>query len=204
MRMEAIRQGAAKWESGHGRGPGKILDLGCGPNKHPGSFGVDRRPYPGVDLVHDLDETPWPLPSDTFERVICSHIVEHVADIAAFFREVHRVAKNGAEVWIRTPHFSSVESWRDPGHRHHLALRSFDFFADPDTLEGAVFRVRRATLTFRKAVTSQIASLFYRLWPRAYEQNLAFVLPARDIDAVLVVEKTARPDRRSSGAGAPR
>jgi len=170
-----------------------VLDLGCGPNKTPGAFGVDRRSYPGVDLVHDLDEIPWPLPADTFDRVICSHIIEHVADIAAFLREVHRVSKDGAEVWIRTPHFSSVESWRDPGHRHHLALRTFDFFADPDTLGGPVFRVRRVGLTFRKAVTSQIGSLLYRLWPRGYEQNLAFCLPARDIEALLLVDKAAAP-----------
>ncbi|GIW42230.1 MAG: hypothetical protein KatS3mg076_2807 [Candidatus Binatia bacterium] len=170
----------------------RTLDLGCGPNKEPGSFGVDRRPWPGVDLLHDLDHVPWPLPDDTFERVVCSHIVEHVADLAAFFREVHRVSKDGARVWVRTPHFSSLESWRDPGHRHHLALGSFEFFADPEALGGPTFRVERATLTFRKALTSRLGFLLYRLWPRGYEQNLAFLLPARDIEAVLVVEKRER------------
>jgi SAM-dependent methyltransferase len=133
---------------------------------------------------------PWPLANDAFDLIICSHIVEHVADVARFFRELHRVAAAGARVRIETPHFSSLDSWTDPSHRHHLSTRSFDFFAADGYLNGGcVFRVASVSLTFRKALSSRLGRLLYRLWPRGYEQNLAYLIPARDIRAELVVVK---------------
>ena len=175
----------------------RILDVGCGEKKAPGRLGIDCRALPGVDIVHDLNVAPWPLDSDSFSVVICSHIIEHVADVGRFLAEVHRVCLDGAEVRIDTPHFSSLDSWTDPSHRQHLALRSFDFFATGGYLQqGAVFRVEKATLTFRKALSSRLGALLFRLAPRHYEQNVAFLLPARDIRVVLAVVKP-RAARRS-------
>ncbi|UCH07499.1 MAG: hypothetical protein JSV55_00415, partial [Deltaproteobacteria bacterium] len=37
------------------------LDIGCGPAKADGFIGLDIRDLPGVDLVHDLNEIPWPI-----------------------------------------------------------------------------------------------------------------------------------------------
>jgi hypothetical protein len=40
----------------------KILDLGCGlKTKIPGSIGVDKRPAPHVDIIHDLNTIPYPF-----------------------------------------------------------------------------------------------------------------------------------------------
>jgi SAM-dependent methyltransferase len=168
----------------------RTLDVGCGDNKAPGALGIDSRPLPTVDVVHNLDEYPWPLPDNRFEVILCRQIVEHVADLPRFFREIHRVGGAGARVRIETPHFSSMDSWTDPSHRHHLSTRSFDFFTAEGYLNGgAVFRIEQVTLTFRKAVTSQLARFLFNRWPTAYEQNLAFLLPARDIHADLVVVK---------------
>ena len=36
-----------------GRNP-LLLDIGCGINKPQGYIGLDREPYPGVDVVRDL------------------------------------------------------------------------------------------------------------------------------------------------------
>lgn len=168
----------------------RVLDVGCGANKARGALGIDCRPLPEVDIVHDLDALPWPLPDNEFDTIRCIHVIEHVADIPRFLREVHRVGAANARVRIETPHFSSLDSWTDPSHRHHLSTHSFDFFAVDGYLnEGRVFRVERVSLTFRKALSSQCGRLFYRMWPRGYEQNLAYLLPARDIHADLVVVK---------------
>ncbi len=170
----------------------RILDVGCGANKTPGSLGIDCRSFPGVDIVHDLEVVPWPLRSNAFDLIICSHIVEHVSDVGRFVKEIHRVCADQAKVRIDTPHFSSLDSWLDPSHRQHLSLHSFEFFcADGYLNDGAVFTVERATLTFRKALTSRIAAALFHLAPRHYEQNLAYILPARDINVVLVAQKGA-------------
>ena len=47
----------------------KILDLGCGANKYPGSIGIDRLKLPGVDIVHDLNVFPYPFKNNSFEKV---------------------------------------------------------------------------------------------------------------------------------------
>ena len=68
----------------------RILDLGCGPKKTEGAFGVDKTAFEGVDLAHDLNRRPWPIPDDGFDRVIAGHIVEHIEDVPGFFEEIHR------------------------------------------------------------------------------------------------------------------
>jgi len=45
----------------------KILDVGCGTNKHPGAIGLDYNPRTGADVIHDLNEVPYPFPDDEFD-----------------------------------------------------------------------------------------------------------------------------------------
>src|SRR5438876_10733071 len=52
-----------------------ILDLGCGAKKVPGAFGVDGISLPGVDLVHNLGETPYPLPEHCADEIHLNHVL---------------------------------------------------------------------------------------------------------------------------------
>lgn len=54
------------------------LDIGCGASKTPGFIGIDFLDLPGVDIVHDLQKTPWPLEDNSVIRAIASHVVEHI------------------------------------------------------------------------------------------------------------------------------
>jgi hypothetical protein len=55
------------------------LDIGCGATKQgPDFVGMDLRPLPGVDIVHDINMVPWPLPDESVLRAVCSHLVEHI------------------------------------------------------------------------------------------------------------------------------
>jgi SAM-dependent methyltransferase len=55
------------------------LDIGCGATKQgPDYIGMDLRDLPGVDIVHDINMYPWPLPDDSVIRAVCSHLVEHI------------------------------------------------------------------------------------------------------------------------------
>lgn len=94
----------------------ETVELGCGPKKPEGALGVDAYPYPGVDVVTDLNSIPWPLEDNRFDTINASHIIEHVEDVVSFLSEIHRIAKPGARVKIITPHFSSLNSWGDPTH----------------------------------------------------------------------------------------
>src|SRR4051794_34274104 len=59
-----------------------VLDVGCGIRKaEPGAVGIDVHPRSAADILWDLDEFPWPLDSDAFDRIYMSHIIEHVRDV---------------------------------------------------------------------------------------------------------------------------
>lgn len=56
------------------------LDIGCGANKQgPDWVGMDLRPEPGVDIVHNLEQFPYPIPDDSCSLVTASHVLEHIS-----------------------------------------------------------------------------------------------------------------------------
>lgn len=110
------------------QGEKKILDLGCGRNKRPGALGIDRVQLPGVDIVHDLNEFPYPFEDNTFDEIYAIHIIEHLDCILSVMEEIHRIAKPGGRVVITTPHYTDAISWQDPTHKWHLNSYSFSYF----------------------------------------------------------------------------
>ena len=104
----------------------RILDLGCGARKLPSAFGVDILPSIGVDVVHDLNQFPYPFADGSFDAVILYHVIEHLSDVPRTVVEAHRILRPGGQVWIATPHFTDAHSWVDPSHRFHLSIQSFN------------------------------------------------------------------------------
>lgn len=54
------------------------LELGGGDNPNPGFFNMDILPLEKVDLVWDLERTPWPLPDECVHKAVASHVLEHL------------------------------------------------------------------------------------------------------------------------------
>ena len=113
------------------RGPAEWrLNLGCGGKRLDGFVGVDRFPTPAVDVLADLGAT-LPFADGTVAEVMLDNVIEHMPDIPALMREMHRICRHDARIVIRTPHFTSLSSWRDPTHLHHLSYFSMDHFERP-------------------------------------------------------------------------
>jgi len=106
----------------------KTLHLGCGPNKKPNSLGLDSNKNVNPDVLHNLDKFPYPFKNNQFETVIADNIVEHLDDIPRFIEEIHRICKNGAKIQITTGHFSGIDAFTDPTHKHFFTSRTFDYF----------------------------------------------------------------------------
>lgn len=98
---------------------GIFLDVACGSHKSQGAIGMDIRPLANVDVVWNLEETPWPFPTGCAYRILMSHIVEHIKPWCIFqvFEEVHRILRPQGQVMIATP-YPNHRFWMDPTHVH--------------------------------------------------------------------------------------
>src|SRR6185295_4186163 len=54
----------------------RVLDIGCGANKVAGAIGMDVNPRTAADVIHDLDDLPYPFADDEFDEVIGRHVIE--------------------------------------------------------------------------------------------------------------------------------
>ena len=173
-----------------------VLDIGCGKRKiEPDAIGIDMSPDSAAEHVWNLDEYPWPLESGAFERIHMSHVIEHLEDPMRAMAEVYRVARDNADVFVTTPHFSSHNSYTDPTHRRHLAAASFDYFTGKDfpTFAGSPYRfdVVKVELTFGgNLVLDGMGRWIAVRSLKWYERHAAWIFPALDIRAQLRARKS--------------
>jgi SAM-dependent methyltransferase len=113
----------------------RVLDIGCGTNKIPGAIGMDINPRTAADVIHDLDDLPYPFEDSEFDEVVGRHVIEHVRDPLAVMSELHRITRAGGVVKIVVPHWTNPDWATDLTHRNHLNSYSFRNLTD----ERAVF-----------------------------------------------------------------
>ena len=95
------------------------LNVGCGAFRKKGFLNVDISDKLNPDLIHDLDQMPYPFPDNAFEHIEADHVLEHLSDPFKAMEEWHRILKNGGSLIVRVPHFSR-------GFTHADHKRGFD------------------------------------------------------------------------------
>lgn len=108
------------------------LDIGCGEHKNKGFVGMDKRKLPGVDIVHDLEKFPYPIPSDCCLMIVGSHIVEHIKPwlMLDFMNELWRIMKPGGQLVFSHPYGVSSGFIQDPTHCNPCNENTWQYF-DP-------------------------------------------------------------------------
>ena len=118
------------------------LDIGCGHNKHgPEWVGLDGQELEGVDIVHDFNVHPWPLPDECVIQAICSHVIEHIPPVVVtmegtrfpfieFMDEVWRILLPDGQFAISLPYGTSPGMLQDPTHCNFCNENTWLYF-DP-------------------------------------------------------------------------
>jgi SAM-dependent methyltransferase len=170
----------------------RVLSLGCGRAKDvfPEAgracdvVGVDVNPNVGADVIHDLDQFPYPFPDDSFDLVICQDVLEHLQNIPRAMAEIHRVLRPGGRLRIRTPHFSSCYAYNDPTHQRFFGYYAFDRFlpaseGNPDGAGQFLYQSRQ--IVFPKPWRLLGLACLANRFPRRWEQFFSFIVRAENL-----------------------
>jgi GT2 family glycosyltransferase len=168
------------------------LNLGCGHEILPGWINLDAAALPGVDVVHDIEKTPWPFERDSVDQISAHQILEHVEYIPVL-REAHKILRRGGIFEIIVPHFTSRNNWIDPTHKKTFSIRTFEFFIERSRFKREYYfdfafsRIRRQRIVFEKGwlAYNYLIELLVNLHPKIaviYEATfLRSLFPAESV-----------------------
>jgi len=167
----------------------RILDVGCGINKFPGSIGIDRIAGTRADVLCELDHFPYPFRDSQFDQVRAIHVIEHVTDVIRTMEEFHRLAKPGGRIVLSTPHYTDFSSFCDPTHRWHLNSFSFRYFGADNAGYGFYSPVRMREISVRVKLLAFWRWLGFELlvncfprFRRFWEYYLCYVVRGKVMD----------------------
>lgn len=181
------------------------LNLGCGHNVMKDYVNLDIVKGPGV-IVHNIEKFPYPFDDNTFEEILCNHVLEHINNMNKVINELWRISKNGAKIKILSPHALGPSFFCDPSHKTPLCYRTFDNYNIDNPLikqerkltnfgSSARFRIIKRRIKFSEhARIGGIKILGFmdyliNLFPRFYERLFCYILPSEVIYIELEVVK---------------
>jgi len=115
------------------------VDLACGNSKKGEDWiGVDYKDVPGVDVVHNLTQYPWPFKDNSVDEIHCSHYIEHIPHdvqgedkrdgLIQFMDEIYRILKPGGKAVFIAPYYSSMRAFGDPTHVRYISDWTFYYY----------------------------------------------------------------------------
>lgn len=102
---------------------------------------LDIEPSHQPDVVHDLEELPWPLDDDSYDEIHAYEVLEHLGSqgdaksFCAHFSEIWRILKPGGLLFATCPSLSSPWLWGDPSHKRVISSQSLAFLVQPQYTE---------------------------------------------------------------------
>ncbi len=185
----------------------KKLEIGCGDNKRVGFTGMDIVPLKGIDIVHDMNDVPWPLNDNLFEEIVMDDVLEHSKNFLGVLKEIYRVGNDGCIIKISVPHFSSDNMYTDPTHTTFFSSRSFNYFdkslgyKHSFYLQDVNFKIKKVHLSFREYFTHDGNKPFFNpfkwigvewlinKFSRVYERFFCWIFPVGEIYYELEIVK---------------
>ena len=115
--------------------------MGSGEVVRPNFVRMDKRKLPGIDIVHDLEVFPYPLPDNCCLTIVGSHIIEHIKPWLTIevFDELWRIMKIDGRLALSTPYAGSFGYFQDPTHCNPFNEATFSYF-DKDAPLYAIYK----------------------------------------------------------------
>jgi SAM-dependent methyltransferase len=138
---------------------------------------VDQTATHAPDVVHDLEQLPYPFASDSIDEIHAYEVLEHLGaqgDWRAFFAqfsEFWRLLKPGGFLAATCPSYRSAWAWGDPSHRRVFTAGTLAF------LDQGAYQ-RQVGLTAMSDFRPWYHADFERLYVEETDEQLSFVLQA--------------------------
>jgi len=114
------------------------IQLGGGDDPQGGFINIDINKGSTVDIVHDLEKYPWPLPNECADLILASHIIEHInpakLGFIKFMDEIWRITKPRGQLMVATPYGGSFVYYQDPTHVNPCNEATWSYFDPLDHL----------------------------------------------------------------------
>ena len=173
----------------------KSLNLGSGDKILQDCTNLDIVSGDGIDVVHDLEKTPYPFQDNEFDEVYANHVLEHIGNIDGLFSELQRICKDKAVVKIVVPYFCSPAYNIDPSHRRKFNLQTCEAYTPDSNYPYKLnFRILRRRLMFLSnrgfmKSRSRVLDFLINLSPRLYERVFCYSLPCSELHVEMMVHK---------------
>jgi len=175
------------------------LDIGCGISKRDGFMGIDIIPLISVDVVHDLNQFPYPLEGNCTSEVWMDNVLEHLEKPLQVVEEIFRISKNKAKITISVPYFRSWYATIDPTHRNFFGVNWFNYF-DPTHEFCKKYQYTKARFIVKKvefdrewkgkmSFIHKMLVRFAEKYPSRYEARLSHIFPLNSLTFYLEVIK---------------
>ncbi len=176
------------------------LNLGCGDKIMKDYINLDWKDYTGkTDIIHDLNEYPYPFQNNTVDEIKLWHVLEHLNDPERCLRELYRILKKSGKIHIKVPFFASVGGLTPLEHKNFfsISLTFNPFLINPlistihkrDEYYKYKFKLisYRYNMFKRKSFVKNVFGRLYSMLINAiptkfYESRLAFILPIEEIE----------------------
>jgi SAM-dependent methyltransferase len=99
---------------------------------------LDHDPNCGADIVHDLEDLPWPINDDSFDECHAYCVLEHLGrqgdwrSFFAHFGEIYRILKPGGHLFAVVPSRMDKWLWGDPSHTRVIQPESLVFLSQQE------------------------------------------------------------------------
>ncbi len=166
----------------------KKLNIGCGDDYRKGWINLDYNDKYETDVIHDLNNFPYPFKKEELDYIYCSHILEHVDDFFKTLKELLKILKKKGTLHIVVPHFSNGNGYNDLSHKRFFGWFTFKIIESDYYQEDFNFEIVKQRFNFLSREHYILNKLFWwvNLMPKKiYERFFCWIFPMGEIELIL-------------------